>query len=101
MTNGCPSCAEGKVPEWLDDSGCSVSDNPKLPGHGSGDYHWHCCHWDENGKEVKECPLCGPLPEMCECGHIDYAHEGDNKPCCEGDEYDDDCECLKFVLKSA
>ena len=72
-TIGCKDCEEGKYETLLiDDSGCSVGDDPKLPGHAIGDYSWHCCH---NTNPLKDCPLCGPPPKICFCGGPDWSHQ--------------------------
>lgn len=91
-TLGCKDCAEGKFKTYmLDDSGCAVGDDPKLPGHAAGDYHWHCCH---NTEPLKDCPLCGPPPKMCECGGAEWAHQP-GEECFHGD---DECpeNCTEF-----
>ena len=92
-TVGCSTCAEGKLETALiDDSGCCVGDDPKLPGHAVGDWHWHCCHLT---KPLEDCPLCGTPPKICTCGHPAWCHTGEEG--CMG--LDDECEegCLDFI----
>ncbi|MCK9463127.1 MAG: hypothetical protein M0R80_26185 [Proteobacteria bacterium] len=94
---GCPGCERGEEPEIIDEDGVlsSLSGKPGKPGHGMGDYHWHCDHYLPGYKE-NGCDLCGPAPEICECGHPDWAHgEHDEGRECDGDEYEE-CDCKGF-----